>query len=95
MPQIKTPSGTLRWVPYANPGDQVVGEKSVLDAGGVDAGQENQGGISVPQAINAGQDEGAAAVEVPGIFTPKFRRTTSPSISPTLEVERRTSRSAY
>jgi len=99
MPQVKTPWGTLKFVPYANPGDQVVGEPNVLTAGGVDLGQENQGGISTPEAITAGTEEGAlgsvAAVAVPGIFSPKFRKVTSPEITPSKSVERRTSRSSY
>ena len=93
MPRILLPNGATRWVPVLNPGDVPVSGESALGRVKI-AGQESSQISSAP-VIAQGQDEGAAAVEVPGIFSPKFRRVTSPEITPAKTVQRQTTRSSY
>lgn len=76
MPKIILPNGATRNVDVLNPTDELAsGAPSVLDAGGVDLGEQG-GQITTSQVVNPGQDENA-----PSTAVPLFRRTTTPRIS--------------
>jgi hypothetical protein len=80
MPRIVNPDQSTREVDFLNPGDQNAnGDPSILNAGGVDAGQ-TPGGISVTPVLNPGQDESAPGTAVP--IALRLRQTTSPRILP-------------
>jgi hypothetical protein len=93
MSRIRLANGATREVGIMNAGDEEVGQKNILDAGGVVAG-ESEGGMSTASVVNVGADENAPAVAGPiaSIFSPRMRRVTSPEIATSKEVPRRTTR---
>jgi hypothetical protein len=90
MPRILLADGSTAEVPFLNPGDQLAdGRPSVLEAGGVDAGQEPVMFHS-QQVENPGSDDNALIA--PAASIPTMRRTTIPRFGAPLTRLRNTTR---